>query len=63
VPIVDDGVGNYVCIGVKGKYRGKVFLWNLDGQADIDEEPDFSNVDLLENSLEEFIARLGPANV
>jgi hypothetical protein len=61
--IMDDPFGNAICLGVKGKCRGRVYFW------DHEREPDESwngtqasagNLQLLANSFTEFVAGLGP---
>jgi len=52
LPIGDDGIGNIVCIGVDGKYYGKIFMWWEDAQV---EEPNFENVELIAVSFKEFL--------
>lgn len=50
--ISDDGIGNFVAIGMEGEKRNKIFIL-------MDEEEEFiTNVQLLEHSLNDFIQRL-----
>lgn len=50
--ISDDGIGNYVAIGMEAEKRNKIFIL-------MDEEEEFiTNVQLLEHSLNDFIQRL-----
>lgn len=55
LPIGDDGVGNIICVGVEGGYAGNIFMWWKSGQVDEGEEPNFENVDLIDESFEDFI--------
>lgn len=32
VPIADDGLGNLICIGVKGDYLGKIYFWDHENE-------------------------------
>lgn len=50
--IADDGYGNLICIGTSGESKNKIFIA-------MDNDDEFSNVLLLEDSLEEFISNLG----
>lgn len=34
LPIGDDGCGNAICIGLTGKHRGKIFLWDHESEPD-----------------------------
>ncbi|MDC3959508.1 SMI1/KNR4 family protein [Polyangium jinanense] len=60
IPIADDAGGNVVCIGWKGKRRGKIYFW--DHEDELDEQglsrQDYRNVYLLANSLTEFLNNL-----
>lgn len=60
IPIANDAFGNAICLGVKGKYRGKMYFW--DHEAELDENGrsrrDYGNVYLLANSLDEFLSNL-----
>ena len=55
LPIGDDGVGNIICIGIHGAHYGKVFMWWKSGQVDEGDEPNFENVELIEDSFEKFV--------
>lgn len=55
LPIGDDGVGNIICIGIERDFNGKVFMWWKSGQVDEGEEPNFENVDLIDESFGDFI--------
>ncbi|MEK4059759.1 MULTISPECIES: SMI1/KNR4 family protein [Paenibacillus] len=32
VPIADDGVGNLICIGIKGNHIGKIYFWDHENE-------------------------------
>ena len=57
IPIATDAFGNKVCIGWKGKRKGKIYFW--DHEDELDENGDFvqdyRNVFLVANSLQEFL--------
>ncbi|MBK9266107.1 MAG: SMI1/KNR4 family protein [Polyangiaceae bacterium] len=60
IPIANDAFGNNVCIGWKGKRKGKIYFW--DHEDEIDEggcfRQDYRNVYLVANSLQEFLDNL-----
>ncbi|WP_170229771.1 SMI1/KNR4 family protein [Polyangium fumosum] len=60
IPIAYDAFGNEVCIGWKGKRRGKIYFW--DHEDELDEQglsrQDYGNVYLVANSLGEFLDSL-----
>jgi hypothetical protein len=69
IPIADDGGGNQICLGVKGKERGKVYYWDHHNEWDEEDyleehgkpmppEVKFQNVHLIAESFEDFIRRL-----
>ena len=57
IPIAYDAFGNNICIGWKGKRKGKIYFW--DHEDELDENGDFvqdyRNVFLVANSLQEFL--------
>ena len=55
IPIARDPGGNLILLGVSGKYTGKVYFWLQDFEPD---EPDFSNICLVADSFNEFLASL-----
>lgn len=57
-PIADDGIGNQICIGIKGKYVNQMYFWNKDGEVDYGEEPTFDNIDKISDSFELFISSI-----
>jgi hypothetical protein len=69
IPIADDGGGNQICLGIKGKERGKVYYWDHHNDPNEEEyledygkpmppEVKFQNVYLIAESFEGFIRRL-----
>jgi len=68
--IGQDGTYRQLCIGISGKYRGRIYLWDRYDELLTDEnylkehgkprppEVSFANVYLLANSFEEFIGKL-----
>jgi hypothetical protein len=60
LPIAGDGIGNEICLGVEGEFFGKVYFWNKDGEAQSQEELNFSNVELITDSFDLFLLSLTP---
>ena len=62
--IMGDPGGNAICIGLTGKYRGRVYFWIHDEQPDPQEwdgeVETAGNVILLANSFAEFVAGIAP---
>jgi hypothetical protein len=60
IPIAWDAFGNEVCIGWKGKRRGKIYFWDHEDELDENglHRQDYSNVFLVANSLDEFLNNL-----
>jgi hypothetical protein len=69
IPIADDGCGNQICLGIKGKEHGNVYYWDHHNEWDEDDyredygkpmppEVKFQNVYLIAESFEDFIQRL-----
>jgi hypothetical protein len=54
-PIASDPGGNYVCIGVAGDGRGKIYFWDQDRAP---EPADWSGVDLIADSFDAFLRGL-----
>jgi len=50
LPIADQAFGDFICIGVKNEYRGKIYFWVHDLSYLMEE-----SLFLVANSLEEFI--------
>jgi hypothetical protein len=70
IPIGDDGMGNQICLGVKGNEAGKIYFWQL-GNEPLNEEqyledygtarpPEemFVNVSQIAESFDDFLSRL-----
>jgi hypothetical protein len=57
-PIATDDFGNLILIGVKNPYRGKVYFWDHEMEADEEEQPYYENIFLISSSFEEFIEGL-----
>lgn len=55
IPIADDPFGNVICLGWKGKRRGKIYFWDHENEGD---EQDYGNVHLVASSLAEFLDTL-----
>jgi hypothetical protein len=47
-------------LGVEGEFFGKVYFWNKDGEAQSQEEVNFSNVELITDSFDLFLLSLTP---
>lgn len=58
--IGDNGGGSYLCIGVKGKYYGQIWMWYLDHQPGINQKPTFKKMELIAPSFTVFIEGLRP---
>ena len=60
IPIARDAFGNVVCIGWKGKRRGKIYFWDHENELDDQgsSRQDYGNVYLVANSLGEFLGKL-----
>lgn len=58
IPIGSDVYGNLILLSVKNADRGKIYFWDHEMEADNGEIPDYSNLTLIANSFEEFIASL-----
>lgn len=59
-PIAYDSCGNLICISVMEPDRGKIYFWDHEREADSaqGEVPDYSNLTLMSDSFDEFIASL-----
>jgi hypothetical protein len=59
-----DPFGNAICLGVTGRWRGKVYFWDHDSEPDLDEwdgsVDTAENITLLAHSFTDFVARLRP---
>jgi hypothetical protein len=58
LPISDDGIGNKICIGMSDKYFGKIYIWWAEQAVDENAKPDYSNVEELAHSFDEFMEML-----
>lgn len=58
IAIAFDPGGNLILLGTGDKNRGNVFFWMHSYETYEDEEPDYSNVGFVANSLDEFISSL-----
>jgi hypothetical protein len=56
-PIAHDPGGNLVCIGISGEHLGRIYFWDHEYEAD-ESNVDFSNVHLVAETLEGFLANL-----
>lgn len=56
-PIAHDPGGNLICIGTKGQYKGQIFFWDHEYEAD-EEEPNMSNMSLVSQSFQELMDNL-----
>ncbi|POR15224.1 SMI1/KNR4 family protein [Flavobacterium oreochromis] len=51
-----DQVDDQICLGVKGEYSGKVYLWEMEQEADYGQPfPYYGNMTLITNSFQEFL--------
>lgn len=55
LPIGNDGIDNVICMGIEPEYLGKIYIWWKDGQVDEGDTPNFENIDLIENSFDDFL--------
>jgi cell wall assembly regulator SMI1 len=57
IPIAYDANGNNICIGWKGKRKGKIYFWDHEDELDENGESvqDYRNVFLVADSLQEFL--------
>jgi len=54
-----DLVGDQICLGVKGEYVGKVYMWEMEFEADENtHQPYYDNMTLITNTFEEFLGGL-----
>ena len=58
ITIGSDVGGNEILLGIKDKYRGKIYFWDHEEEVEDDEEPDFRNMTFLSNSFTEFVDSL-----
>lgn len=55
LPIAYDAGGNQICIGVSGRHYGRVYFWDMEGEADSGRKPWWRNVTLITRTFDEFI--------
>ena len=49
-------VDNQICLGVKGEYTGKVYMWEMEQEADYGQPfPYYGNMTLITNTFQEFL--------
>lgn len=58
IPIAIDPGGNRIVIGISGDDIGKIYFWDHEMEVDDGEEPDMSNMHLVADSFQEFLAGL-----
>jgi hypothetical protein len=62
--VMDDPGGNAFCLGVSGRYRGRVYFWDHEEEPDPDDwdgsVETAGNLTLLANSFTDFVAGLQP---
>jgi hypothetical protein len=62
--IMDDPCGNAICMGITGKYRGRIYFWDHESEPDPEEwdgrADTAENVQLLANSFTDFVIGLKP---
>jgi hypothetical protein len=60
--IMDDPLGNAICVGLTGSHRGRVYFWDHENEPDPEtwdgEVETAGNIDLLANSFTAFVAGL-----
>lgn len=59
--VMDDPFGNAICLGVAGKYRGRVYFWDHENEPDDDWDgrvETAGNLTLLANSFADFVSGL-----
>jgi hypothetical protein len=61
LPIGSDPFGNVYCLGLGGRWRGKVWFWDHETEADEGEPPRTDNLTLVAASFTAFLAKLRPA--
>ncbi len=55
MPIADADGGDLICIGLKDKYRGKIYYWHHEDETTDEDRKEYYY--LIANSLEEFILK------
>jgi cell wall assembly regulator SMI1 len=55
LPIVDDGVGNVVCLGLSDKHKGKIYVWWHDVSPDKIGTSGLKNLDFVCDSFQDLL--------
>jgi hypothetical protein len=63
LPIGSDPFGNVYCLGLSGRWRGKVWFWDHEAEADEAEPPRTDNLELVAPDFASFLAKLRQAPV
>jgi hypothetical protein len=63
LPIGTDPFGNVFCLGLGGAWRGKVWFWDHESEADEGEPPRVDNLSMVAASFTSFLAALRPQPV
>jgi hypothetical protein len=58
LPIGLDPFGNFICLGVSGPNRGKVYWWFHEEEADEGELPGYDNIYFVAHSFTELLDNL-----
>lgn len=58
IPVGNDPGGNLFCISTYGNDEGKIYFWEHELEVEDGEEPNYSNVFFVADSLEDFIDNL-----
>lgn len=56
ITIASSMTGDQICLGVKGEYTGKVYMWEMEFEADENTpQPYYENMTLITNTFQEFL--------
>lgn len=58
LPIGCDPGGNLIALSLKGKYRGSVYFWDHEREAEDEQQPYYDNITYLDKSFSAFVASL-----
>ena len=58
IPVGNDSGGNLFCISTYGNDGGKMYFWKHEFEVEDDQEPSYSNLFFIADSLENFIENL-----
>ncbi len=71
IPIADNGMGDQICLCIKGDQAGQIFLWDLQAELSSDDDNDLedheeptpdedmhNNIHLIADSFTDFLNRL-----